>query len=393
MAQAGLDVLIVDRAKFPRDKPCSEYLSPEASRVLDAMGALREIEHSGAVHLTGMRVHAPNGATILGEFAAKHHYHGFRDRGLAVRRTILDSILLNRARSMGARVMEEARVTDVTRSASGRVTGVVTSARSVGVREITGDIVIGADGLRSVIGRRLGLIRTSRWPRRIALVTHYRNVRGLGAYGEMHVDPSGYLGTAHVGNGLTNVAVVVPVSHAAEIAADRTEFLESWIAERPPIAALFADAERVDPVTATGPFASAARHAWTHGAALVGDAADFFDPFTGEGIYTALRGGELLSGYVVDAVADIERGQSGDAALREYDRARRMEFSGKWKVERLIGAAVAFPALINRAAKVLSRRRDMADLLIGVVGDFVPAREVLSPGYLLTLMLAPSGSR
>jgi hypothetical protein len=56
----------------------------------------------------------------------------------------------------------------------------------------------------------------------------------------------------------------------------------------------------------------------------------------------------------------------------------------------MVGAAVAFPALINRAAKVLSRRRDMADLLVGVVGDFVPAREVLSPGYLLRLMLAPT---
>jgi len=248
------------------------------------------------------------------------------------------------------------------------------------------ELVIGADGLRSVVGRRLGLIRTSRWPKRIALVTHYRNVAGIGQYGEMHVDREGYFGFADVGNGLTNVAVVVPVSRAAEVAADRTEFLESWIAERPQIAELFSGAERVDPVRATGPFASAAKRAWTSGAALVGDAADFFDPFTGEGIYTALRGGELLADHVAESVSD--------KSLREYDRARRAEFSGKWKVERLVGAAVAFPALINRAAKVLSRRRDMADLLIGVVGDFVPAREVLSPAYLFKLMLTPTpGSR
>jgi flavin-dependent dehydrogenase len=205
----------------------------------------------------------------------------------------------------------------------------------------------------------------------------------------MHVDRSGYLGYAAVGNGLTNVAVVVPVSRAAEVAADRTEFLESWIAERPAIADLFRDAERVDPVRATGPFASAARRAWTPGAALVGDAADFFDPFTGEGIYTALRGGELLSGHVVEFFSERRR----DDAIREYDRARKAEFSGKWKVERLVGTAIAFPTLINRAARVLSRRRDMADLLVGVVGDFVPAREVLSPSYLLKLMLAPTAAR
>jgi menaquinone-9 beta-reductase len=60
-------------------------------------------------------------------------------------------------------------------------------------------------------------------------------------------------------------------------------------------------------------------------------------------------------------------------------------------VERIIGTAIAFPLLIDRAAKVLSRRRDMADLLVGVVGDFVPAREVLRPGYLLGLIFSSTG--
>lgn len=387
MARAGLDVMILDRARFPRDKPCSEYMSPQASRILEEMGALNAVESSGAAQLAGMRVHAPNGATIHGEFLADHGYRGYRDRGLAVRRTVLDAILLERAREAGARVVEGVRVIDVLRDPSGRVTGVKTSCADAGNR--FADIVIGADGLRSVVGRRLGLIRSSRWPRRIALVTHYRNVRGVHRFGEMHVDRDGYLGIADVGNGLTNVAVVVPVSRAAEIAADRTEFFESWIAERPRIAELFTTAERVDPVRATGPFASAARRAWTPGTALVGDAADFFDPFTGEGIYTALRGGELLAGHVVQSMADRRNGapSAGDAAIRAYDAARRAEFSGKWRVERLVGAAIAFPTLINRAANVLSRRRDMADLLVGVVGDFVPAREVLSPRYLLRLLL------
>jgi flavin-dependent dehydrogenase len=121
----------------------------------------------------------------------------------------------------------------------------------------------------------------------------------------------------------------------------------------------------------------------------VGDAADFFDPFTGEGIYSALRGGELLAGYAAES-ARADDARRKDAPLRAYETARRREFSGKWKVERLIGAAVAFPSLINRAANVLSTRRDMADLLVGVVGDFVPARQVLRPGYLLPLLFARS---
>ena len=256
-----------------------------------------------------------------------------------------------------------------------------------GVREF--DCVIGADGLRSVIGRRLNLVRPSRWPKRIALVAHYSGVAESREFGEMYVDRGGYCGVADVGNGLTNVAVVVPVSRAAEIAVDRTEFLESWIAERPQIAERFRGAVRATPVRATGPFATSARRAWVRGAALVGDAAEFFDPFTGEGIYTALRGGEMLANLVSNA---LRSHRDTESALREYERARRREFSGKWLVEKIVGAAVSSPKLINRAARVLSRRRDMADLLVGVVGDFVPAREVLKPGYLLRLLFSPARS-
>jgi geranylgeranyl reductase family protein len=389
LAQQGVDVVVLDKARFPRDKPCSEYLSPEASRILEKMGALAEIESSGAAQLAGMRVHAPNGATIHGEFAASHGFRGYRDRGLAVRRTILDQILLDRARTAGARVQEQTRVVDLVRDSSGRVTGVVTSGPD-GTRELTSRLVIGADGLRSVVGRRLGLVRRAGWPRRIALVTHYRGVENSPDFGEMHVDRGGYCGVASVGHGLVNVAVVVPVSRAAEIAVDKTEFLESWIAERPPLASIFARAERVGPVRATGPFASSAKKGWAEGAALVGDAADFFDPFTGEGIYSALRGGELLAEFASESVVSAGA-HAADEPLRAYESARNREFRGKWTVERLVGTAVAFPALINRAANVLSARPDMADLLVGVVGDFVPAREVLRPGYLLPLLFARTG--
>lgn len=388
LASAGVDVMLLDRAHFPRDKPCSEYMSPQASRILDALGVLQTVELTGAAELKGMRVHAPNGKVIHGEFLSDHGFRGYRDRGLAVRRTILDKILIDRARAAGVRVEEGARVSDVVRDARGRVCGVEVGARSRERRVLTSRLVIGADGLRSVVGRRLGLIRLSAWPRRIALVTHYSGVEGTTGFGEMYVDRGGYCGVASVGGGLTNVAVVVPASRGAEVAVDRTDFLESWIAERSAIAPMFANATRVDEVRATGPFASSARRGWAPGAALVGDAADFFDPFTGEGIYAALRGGEMLASHAVDAVRRDGSGKSLDLPLRAYDRVRRAEFSGKWKVERLIGAGVAFPALINRAATILSGRRDMADLLVGVVGDFVPAREVLRPGYLLRMLFA-----
>jgi flavin-dependent dehydrogenase len=380
LARGGVRVRVLDRAHFPRPKPCAEYLSPEASRILADMGALEIIERTGAAALAGIHVRAPNGAVIKGDFIADHGFRGFRDRGLSVRRETLDAILLDRARAAGAHVTEGVRVTDVVRGNSGRVVGVHTLVK--GERgEIRAPIVIGADGLRSVVARRLGLAQTQRWPRRLALETHYANVGGVGEHGEMHVERDGYVGIADVGNGLTTVALVVPASRSTAISHDRAAFLHQWLMSKQHLAPRFAVAERATPVVATGPFASQARRAWAPGAALVGDAADFFDPFTGEGIYSALRGGEMLASAIQDALTlPSERGV--DEVFASYDQGRKTEFRGKWIVERAIGAVVGAAPLINRAAKSLSARKDLADLLIGVTGDFVPAREVIRLGYL-----------
>lgn len=388
LARDGIEVLVLDRARFPRDKICAEYLSPEASRILSDMGVLEEIERNNPAHLAGMRVRAPNGLVADGEFAANHGFRGFRDRGLAIRRTILDEIVLRGAREAGARVEEEVRVVDTYRNGSERVEGVNVLDADGKHSTLRARYVVGADGLRSVIARRLGLVKTSRfWPRRIALVAHYQNVQGVGDMGEMHVDYDGYFGVVDVG-GLMNVAVVVPVSRANKIE-DKTEFFESWIAARPHLAERFKGAERITPVRATGPFATSSRRAWAPGAALVGDAADFFDPFTGEGIYAALRGGELLAPYIAEALF-YQANADESRILAGYDRARRREFGGKWKLERIVGLAVAHPYLLNNAAKVLSKRKDLADLLVGVAGDFIPPRLVLSPRFLFTLFISPA---
>jgi menaquinone-9 beta-reductase len=387
LARGGARVLLLDRATFPRPKPCAEYLSPQASRLLSDMGALDAVERAGAAHLEGMIVRAPNGTLIRGDFVAGHGFRAFRDRGLALRRTVLDPILLNCARNAGVEVREGARVADLTYDKGGRVSGV----RLLGADELTAPLVIGADGLRSIVARRLGLARASRiWPRRIALVAHYEGFGDVGSMGEMHVERDvGYVGLAAVDGGLTNVSMVVPATAGRDVGRNRTAFFERWMRDRPQLARRMGTARLATPVLATGPFASHARRAWAPGAALVGDAADFFDPFTGEGIYSALRGGELLAPFALAALG-AERATTQCDALRGYDRARRAEFRGKWIVERLINAAVSCAPAMDYFARTLEARKDMADLLVGVTGDFVPPREVLRAGYLLNLFRQPS---
>jgi flavin-dependent dehydrogenase len=116
------------------------------------------------------------------------------------------------------------------------------------------------------------------------------------------------------------------------------------------------------------------------GALLVGDAADFFDPFTGQGIYSALRGAELASAAVLDHLTT-------GASLERYARARRREFRGKWLLERMIGVAVGWPALIEHVVGRLTRRPHLADLLVRATGNCVPARAALSPRVLAGLVL------
>jgi flavin-dependent dehydrogenase len=105
-------------------------------------------------------------------------------------------------------------------------------------------------------------------------------------------------------------------------------------------------------------------------------------------MYAALRGGEMLAPFIVAALRGEPRDEN--SALAAYETARRREFGGKWKLERIVGMAIAYPYFLDNAAKTLSRRKEMADLLVGVAGDFVPTSVVLNPRFLFNLFISPA---
>jgi flavin-dependent dehydrogenase len=390
LARNGCDVLVLDRAHFPRGKPCAEFLSPQARRILSEMGALNAVIAAGATQLAGMTIHATNGTSFEGRFDSSRLCAGETNAALGIRRELLDAILLDCARAAGAQVAEGVAVTDVQRDASGRVVGVQVREGET-TRSISARIVVGADGLRSVVGRRLGLVRAARWPRRMGFASHFRGIAGITEVGEMHVFRDGYCGLADVGAGVTNVGIAMTSRDAAGASGDATGFVDRWIHSHPTLATRFANAERVAPVRATGPFAVHAKRAWTPGAALVGDAADFFDPFTGEGMFEAMRGGEILGPYLFEALR-ANSTTVADEALAAYDRARRHVFGAAWNVQKVVALSIAFPALLNQIVRVASGRRVVSDLVVNIASGFSSPGELMRLSFLRELLL-PSRSR
>ena len=369
LARAGAKVLMLDRARFPREKPCSEYLSPESTRVLARLGAgvLDAVAAAAPARLTGMRVVAPSGAAVVGRF---------ENFSYALPRTRFDTILRDAAESCGVEVREGVKVEELIYN-DGTVGGVISRATGMRNREAyRARVVVGADGLRSIVARRLGPVHRI-GPRRIAFTAHVSDVADVHDLGEMHVGRPGYIGFGPIGDGVTTVALVVPHTEAR-----RGERFFAELDRFPAARGRFDPRRIVRPVMATGPFARWSRHAVAPGggAVLVGDAADFFDPFTGQGIYSALRGAELAAAAITDWLVT-------GASLQQYARARRREFTGKWLLERMIGIAVGWPALIERVVGRLIRRPELADLLVRATGNCSPARLALAPAVLAGLVL------
>jgi flavin-dependent dehydrogenase len=375
LAEQGLAVRLVDRARFPRSKICGEYLSPEAPRLLDRLGALKAVD-AVASPLKGMRITAPDGTTLVGTYHAVGSWRPYREQAMALPRETLDAILVDRVRSLPVEFSEEVRVTDIHVSGD-RVLGVEAVDHHNRRLTLRAPLTIAADGRASIVAQRLGLRRPHRL-QRMALVTYVEDVPGLGPFGEIFVDPPDYAILNPVAPGRANLSIVVPLTHAAPFSGRLDAFFDARAKQLPHLARRIAGARRVAPVRAMGPLAYRVKAPRTGGVLLVGDATGFYDPFTGEGIFNGLQAAELAADTAVRA---LRVGDVSAAALAGYDRTRRLATRDKERVTHALQILITHRRLANLAARLLVRRQRLLDLLLGVLGDFVPARALL-PGIL-----------
>jgi len=379
LAEAGRSVALCDAARFPRHKICGEYVPPAALAAFARLGVLDRVLALGPRRHVGMAVVSPGGTEVLGRY-------GDGGRGLALRRYDLDPVLLDGARSKGAVVLEGARLSAIERAPRGGFD--VTVRRGAGTEVLRGRVLVGADGRNSFVARRLGLRRAEPRHRKWAVMAHVRGGDLPRDHGEMIVTPYGYCGINPLPDGLANVCVVVErgeLGRSSGGARRLDDYLWSRILAHPATRRRLEAGTIVAGPWATGPLACRAARAVDDSALLVGDAAGFYDPFTGEGIGMALRGAEIAAAILDTA---LRRGRTGRRDLAPYEAERRRAFGARLRLDRLLQRVLGRPRLADWVARRLRRDPSLADLLTRVAGDTTDASEILRPRFLARLMLA-----
>ena len=372
LARRGYDVVLLDRAAFPRDKACGEYLTPGAAALLrDELGVLPALTASGAARLTCETVVPHSGRAFSG-----------RTEALACPRTVTDKVLRDAAEAAGARVWESFNVRQINRDGSGFCG--VTGTDAVGeTHSIQAQVTVGADGTRSLLARDMGVVRPLPRLQRIALVTHYK-MRGEAADADGvtmllprdRSDACCGVGAACGPEGTRNVNIVVPVSEAPRLAGRRHAYFEERLrGSFPQVWDWVRESRQVGPLHSVGCFGHHTARASGDGAVLVGDAATFIHPFTGEGVYFALRGAQMAA-EAIDLA--LQAGDVSGEQLSRYDRARRAELLPRYRLCDAVQRAVHSPLLFGWGAERLRRSAPLTDLVLRAVGDVARPADLLS---------------
>jgi menaquinone-9 beta-reductase len=349
LAQAGLDVLLLEKSKFPREKVCGDGLTPRAVKALAGLG-IDFSEQNGWLRNKGLRVIGA-GHRMEVPWPELSSYPGY---GLVRTRADFDQTLAHRAQQAGAKLIEETTVTGpLMDERTDRIKGVTTSNQ----RHYLARTVIAADGNSSRLSVAMGLRKRDDRPLGVAVRTYYQTPRHDDDYLESWLDLwdgerllPGYGWIFGMGDGTSNVGLGLLNTSVAFGNTDYREMLRMWLRGMPEEWG-FTEENRTEPIRGAAlPMGFNRTPHYYKGLLLAGDAGGMVNPFNGEGIAYAMESGELLARTVVQAFA---RGRVAEAerVLAGYPRALQQAYGGYYALGRQFVKLIGKPGLMRYATK------------------------------------------
>lgn len=389
LAQQGLDVVLLEKSTFPRDKICGDGLTPRAVKELISLG----VDTTGWARNRGLRIEG-GGHTLTLDWPQTD---GFPSYGLVRRRIDLDAALARHAQSRGARLLQGMNVTGPLRDdRTGRVAGVQAKVmgpdgRATGERQVfLAPVVVAADGVSSRLATACGRPKREDRPMGVAVRSYYESPSRthddyIASWLELWVpqdpeadatDPAtkkillpGYGWMFPTGDGSVNVGLGMLDTSPAFGTVDYREVMRRWVATLP--------AEwTCTPQTMTAPIRGAAlpmcfnrTPLYADGLLLVGDAGGMVNPFNGEGIDYALQAGRLAAECIAQARA---RGEGErERALSSYETAMKGSLGGYYTLGRHFAGLIGKPEVMRLAVKYGLPRTALMRLLLKVMANLV----------------------
>jgi flavin-dependent dehydrogenase len=360
-ARPELGIVLTDALPAPRHKPCGEFLSPDGLRILAQVSLEEAVMASGAHPLNGLSL-----VGAKGEMSSDYHpmlgHVPHRPYGIGVRREVFDRVLQDAAAGV-ADLLRGTRVVALERQSDGWL---VTLRESAAERQIHTRLLIGADGRQSLVRRRAGLdVPAGR--QRFALVCRATGIPH-GTHGEMHLGPLGQVGVAPLGGGEVNLNLLMS-EPARRLLQQRSPsaLMRAALRATPSLRPRTAGAQLGEVLT-TGSLPQKSRSVIDDGLALVGDAAGFCDPFTGEGMCFALQGAEALAATIAALPAT---GAWRQADLRSYADAYRARFGAKRRLGEGLQVLLQRKALAERLVGLVGASRPLSRFLVAMTGDYL----------------------
>jgi menaquinone-9 beta-reductase len=354
LAQAGLDVLLLEKSRFPREKVCGDGLTPRGVKALVAMG-INVSEQDGWVRNKGLRVIGA-GRRLELEWPELSSYPGY---GLVRPRTDLDQMLARRAEQAGVRLIEGLTVTGpVLDDRTGRITGVTARPGGSGEeRTYAGRVVVAADGNSSRLSVAMGLRKRDDRPLGVAVRTYYQSPRHEDDYLESWLDLwdgerllPGYGWIFGMGDGTSNVGLGLLNTSAAFGHTDYHALLRRWLKGMPAEWG-FTEENRTEPIRGAAlPMGFNRTPPYFNGLLLAGDACGMVNPFNGEGIAYAMESGEILARTIAQALARPGRADT-ERVLAGYPVALREAYGGYYALGRVFVKAIGRPEVMRFATR------------------------------------------